>query len=111
MYKVHGACHDFLAENGKNCGKVAEEMERSRDFADVLKKLEAMQETSQQRAQRLEQEAAAAAERRRKNRRINELRGLIAQLKTKLVNSGYSKKVEGELSAAQHELYWLMMGF
>lgn len=102
---------NLLNKNEKIPVEVGTEIKRSDDFARVMKQLKAMQETAQERTFRLSQEAKAAAERRQKNSRINELRSLISHLRTKLINSGYSKSVAGELSHAQHELYMLLMGF
>ncbi len=102
---------DLILHNSRVSAAEADAIEESEKFAEVMRKLAALQESPRERAARLDREAELAAERRRKTSRINELRGLIAQLRTKLVSSNYSTKVQAQISDAQRQLYWLLMGF
>ncbi len=102
---------DLILHNSKISAAEADAIDASRDFAEVMRKLAALQESPRDRAARLSREAKLAAERRHRASRINELRGLIAQLTTKLASSNYSTKVQAQLSDAQRQLYWLLMGF
>ncbi|MDL2236764.1 hypothetical protein LJC56_02890 [Christensenellaceae bacterium OttesenSCG-928-K19] len=87
-----------------------DELEKSAEFKKVLEKFDSMQETAEQKRARQKQEAEAAQEKKAKNKKIAELRGLIAQLKAKLSSSGHDPKIAAQLSAAQTQLFWLMFG-
>ncbi len=87
-----------------------EALEEQEKFAEVLERYDALQETPEERAARNKAEAQAARDRREFQTKLNELQGLIAELKRKLINSGYSDDVQAELSAAQSKLYWLVVG-
>lgn len=102
---------ELILKKSKVSAAAADRLEDSREFAEVMRKLAAMQESPQARAARLKRETELAAERRRRTSQINELRGLVAHLKTKLISSNYSNSVQAQLSDAQRQLYWLLMGF
>jgi len=88
--------------------KLAREIEESDKFEKVLKRIDAQTETSEQRSARIAKENEAIRARKEKNKKICDLRALIAQLRTKLLSSGFDPRVEAQLSAAQNELFWLM---
>ena len=87
-----------------------EEEEKQRKFEEVLAEFDALQETAEERKKRLAEEARVAQDRRERNKKMAELRSLIAHLRQKLINSGYSKSVQAELAMAQNQLFWLMAG-
>ncbi len=88
--------------------RLAYEIEESAKFEKVLARLDAEMESSEDRAYRLEKEAEAAQARKEKNKKINELQGLISQLRSKISSSGGDPRLEAQLSAVQNELFWLM---
>lgn len=58
-------------------------------------------------SQKAEEEKAIRAKLDRQ-KRINELYALAAQLQQKLISSGYDSRVAAQLSAVKSELFWLL---
>lgn len=89
--------------------------ERDKQFIQVLREMSASLKAEQQRAALVKKkEAQASAENRARQQRINELYGLIAQLKSKLftgVSTGVNKKIASQIAMLQSELFWLMLAF
>ncbi len=87
---------------------LGQEIEESEKFAEVLKKFDAAQETDEDRRARQKAETEATAAAKEKSTKVNELRGRIAQLKSKIAGSGGDPALEAQLSALQTELFWMM---
>lgn len=89
---------------------IAATLERSKEFAKALKTADDYLKSTQKTEEELKNEAEAAQERKETEKKICELRALIAHLRQKLASSGYrSDAVAAQLSAAETELYWLLL--
>lgn len=85
------------------------QVEEIKSFREAMRKLEAAQETDAQRARRKAEEAKAADAKRRKEKKIAELRSLIAALRNKLYAGGkLNPSVAAQISALETQLFWLM---
>lgn len=73
----------------------------------LLKKLDSMQESETERAQRRAAEARAAQEKREKLRKAAALQGRISQLRSRIMVNKNDTKAQAELSMAKTQLFWL----
>ncbi|HBU13130.1 MAG TPA: hypothetical protein DEB31_10565 [Clostridiales bacterium] len=95
------------ARSASSARAFEEELEKSAEFRKILEKFDAMQETAEEKRARRAKEAEAAQEKSEKNKKIAQLRGRIAQLKSKLMSTG-DPSVKAEIAALETQLFWLM---
>lgn len=104
---------DFLTDTtmttNSSLQDLQDELDKTEDFEKLLKKIDSMQETSEERAARLEAEDKEVQARKDRTKKMNELQSLIAQLRSQLAASGGDPAIAARLSEAQTELFWLMM--
>ncbi len=87
---------------------LSKELEVTREFQDVLKELEKAWGSEAQRKKEKAEAEKAAQEKKERQKKINDLRALIAQLRQRLISSGNDPAVAAQLASAESELFWLM---
>ena len=86
----------------------AAEIQKSREFAKVLQEVDAYIKSKQQTDRQKAEEAKELQEKQDREKKIAELRGLIAYLRQRLVSSGYDRAIAAQLSTAETQLFWLL---
>ena len=77
------------------------------EFSRVLKRLGDYMESTEKAEAEKADDIRAAMETKDKQKRINELKSLIAQLREKLPGSEYNEAILAQIAMAQTELSWL----
>jgi predicted phage gp36 major capsid-like protein len=81
-----------------------------RKFRAVFREMRSRMQAELQRVQKERAEAEKAAAKKAQQRRINEIYGLIAQLRSRLMSGGrYDKNIASQISVLQSELLWLLI--
>jgi len=111
LHPVNEILKKAIEKHNVITAKNEEKTERDQQFLKILREMSASAKAEQQRVQSRQKELKKAVENRERQRRINELRGLIAQLKQKLYSgsTGLNKKIAAHISMLQSELFWLMI--
>lgn len=97
----------YQASNIRLVASCKPDMAEQQEQKGFYEMLDALKECDSDRQRRMKDEAKRAAAKRTKERKVNQLKGRIAYLRSRLMANRHDKKAQGELAMAKCQLYWL----
>lgn len=110
MYGVYELLNDYIERVSKAPEKTGADEYFEESFLKLLKQAVLARGNKPEQISNDMTERVNAHDETAMRKRINELLSLISMLRQKLVMSGFDPAVAAQLSMAQTELMWLMMG-